>query len=109
MYLFTHPEMPREASSISPHPKEDRNLAVKGKLASPELKTLLFLIFSGVYYDENCNPGNINHAVLAVGYGTQKGTKHWIVKNRYSFIYLPFYATNNLLGHQILYFAVGNH
>ncbi|KAM3825202.1 cathepsin K [Vipera latastei] len=35
----------------------------------------------GVYYDENCNPGNINHAVLAVGYGTQKGTKHWIVKN----------------------------
>ncbi|XP_013928278.1 PREDICTED: cathepsin K, partial [Thamnophis sirtalis] len=35
----------------------------------------------GVYYDENCNAGNINHAVLAVGYGTQKGTKHWIVKN----------------------------
>ncbi|XP_026543723.1 cathepsin K [Notechis scutatus] len=35
----------------------------------------------GVYYDENCNAGNINHAVLAVGYGSQKGTKHWIVKN----------------------------
>lgn len=37
----------------------------------------------GVYYDENCNAENINHAVLAVGYGTQKGTKHWIIKNRY--------------------------
>lgn len=37
----------------------------------------------GVYYDTSCNPENINHAVLAVGYGAQKGTKHWIIKNRY--------------------------
>ncbi|NXP66976.1 CATK protein, partial [Chloropsis cyanopogon] len=37
----------------------------------------------GVYYDESCNAENINHAVLAVGYGAQKGTKHWIIKNRY--------------------------
>ncbi|XP_020860279.2 cathepsin K isoform X1 [Phascolarctos cinereus] len=36
----------------------------------------------GVYYDENCNSDNLNHAVLAVGYGIQRGTKHWIVKNR---------------------------
>lgn len=36
-----------------------------------------------MYYDTSCNAENINHAVLAVGYGAQKGTKHWILKNRY--------------------------
>ncbi|XP_069505840.1 cathepsin K [Ambystoma mexicanum] len=35
----------------------------------------------GVYYDPECNGTNIDHAVLAVGYGMQKGAKHWIIKN----------------------------
>ncbi|XP_063803105.1 cathepsin K-like isoform X2 [Pseudophryne corroboree] len=35
----------------------------------------------GIYYDETCDAENINHAVLAVGYGVQKKSKFWIVKN----------------------------
>ncbi|XP_075048785.1 cathepsin K-like isoform X1 [Mixophyes fleayi] len=35
----------------------------------------------GVYYDQNCDAEAINHAVLAVGYGAQKKSKYWIVKN----------------------------
>ncbi|XP_063055372.1 cathepsin K [Engraulis encrasicolus] len=36
----------------------------------------------GVYFDRDCDKENINHAVLAVGYGvTAKGKKYWIVKN----------------------------
>lgn len=38
--------------------------------------------FVGVYYDENCDRDNVNHAMLVVGYGTQKGHKYWIIKNR---------------------------
>ncbi|CAI9599553.1 unnamed protein product [Staurois parvus] len=35
----------------------------------------------GIYYDPECNAEAINHAVLAVGYGVQKKSKYWIVKN----------------------------
>ncbi|XP_063362613.1 cathepsin L-like [Cydia amplana] len=36
----------------------------------------------GVYYDQDCDPDKHNHAVLAVGYGTDAdGGDYWIVKN----------------------------
>lgn len=36
----------------------------------------------GVYHDPKCNPNQTNHAVLVVGYGSdKKGHDFWIVKN----------------------------
>merc|ERR1712121_176222 len=36
---------------------------------------------SGIYYDANCRKLLLNHAVLAVGYGSQSDGDYYIVKN----------------------------
>jgi len=35
----------------------------------------------GIYYDSYCSHERLNHAVLAVGYGTESDGQYWIVKN----------------------------
>lgn len=37
---------------------------------------------TGVFEDSQCNPKNLNHAILIVGYGqTANGLKYWLIKN----------------------------
>lgn len=38
----------------------------------------------GVYKDTMCSTLSLNHAVLVVGYGTDRGSDYWIVKNSWS-------------------------
>ncbi|KAM7410347.1 hypothetical protein PAMA_001676 [Pampus argenteus] len=41
-----------------------------------------FLFYSsGIYNEPNCNPNNLSHAVLLVGYGSEGGQDYWIIKN----------------------------
>ena len=41
---------------------------------------------SGIYANNTCGQGpmDVNHAVVAVGYGTENGMDYWIIKNSWS-------------------------
>ena len=36
---------------------------------------------SGIYTEEACNPEDLDHGVLLVGYGVENGQEYWLLKN----------------------------
>lgn len=48
--------------------------------------SILFVLFlTGIYYDPSCSH-DVNHGVLAIGYGSLNGADYWLVKNRYKLV-----------------------
>lgn len=44
------------------------------------------LLLTGVYYEPACKSGTdeLDHAVLAVGYGIYRGDSYWLIRNSWS-------------------------
>jgi len=64
-------------------PDEDSMVAAlntNGPL-SVALDATYWSFYSGGIYDSVCSSSRMNHGVLLVGYGEERGTKYWIVKN----------------------------
>lgn len=59
----------------------------------------------GIYFEPRCDPTNLNHAVLVVGYGTEKGQDYWILKNSWGSLWGGKRSFELLLKHLLITFV----
>jgi cathepsin L len=83
-----HFDINKVAVKLSGYHDVDKNenalqeaVATVGPISIALDATGFFLYKSGIFDDSNCQPNSPDHAVLAVGYGSEAGTDFWIVKN----------------------------
>ena len=77
LQISSYTEYPRDEEALT------NNLAVEGPISvGIDAGQRSFQHYSsGIYYDANCRTLLLNHAVLAVGYGSESDGDYFIVKN----------------------------
>lgn len=57
-------------------------LLQRGPIAVSIVANSKFILYSsGIFDDETCKEGTVNHGLVLVGYGTANGTSFWIARN----------------------------
>ncbi|XP_060526716.1 procathepsin L-like [Cylas formicarius] len=75
----------RISSYVDVRPNSEKDLEAAVGLVGPVSVAIdassIQLYESGVYSHSYCSPDDLNHGVLVVGYGTERGVPYWVVKN----------------------------
>lgn len=89
--VYTEEKKAAEIKDFMVIPPGDENemkriIATKGPIAcSIHAELDSFILYKrGIYDDQECNDGELDHSILVVGYGTENGADYWIIKNSWS-------------------------